>query len=87
MTNIEYADRSRGDGTFPGGWGQPPRDEEQRAAWILEHVRSDQADPVRALARLRRRYLTKTEIEGRERQSSPTSDREAWLASAFLSAP
>jgi hypothetical protein len=60
MTDIEYAlgDRS---GVFPRAWGQPPRDEEQRSAWILQHVRGDQADPMRALGLLRRRYLTKTE--------------------------
>ena len=55
MMTVEYADRARGDGTFPARWGRPPTGGEQRSSWIAENVQREQRDPVRALGRLRRR--------------------------------
>jgi hypothetical protein len=55
-SKIEYADRARGDGSFPARWGRPPTGDEQRSSWIAENVRAEQADPVRRLRQLERRY-------------------------------
>jgi hypothetical protein len=34
----EHATRTRRPDSFPSQWGQPPADEEQRAAWIVENI-------------------------------------------------
>ena len=54
---IETAAGSR-ESVFPRSWGPPPVDEEQRAAWVLEHARrAVETAPGRDAVRRNRRLL------------------------------
>ena len=56
---TQYATRAPRSTDFPPEWGHPPGRpySEERAAWVLAHVRRHVGDPVRHLLKVQRIHL------------------------------
>jgi len=80
MSGTEYADRGRPESTFPAQWGDAPGRpySEERAAWVLSHVRRHVGDPWRHLLMVRRveiRDLTRELLRRRVQEGRELEDR------------
>jgi len=77
---IQYATRAPRSTDFPPEWGMPPGRpySEERAAWVLTHVRRHVNDPVRRLLKVQRIHLndlTRALIERRLQEGAELEDK------------